>query len=135
MVELLRVLADWLSFFFAENRYRLVHSEVGSSFGDALIDFASNTIGWRLVRDRSQIFLDCRPAQGKHKDWEWYSADVVIRLISGQRVQSAVLTQDMANWFESNLSEIEWRFSDERLEETIRELKKLERLRAKELFG
>lgn len=135
MVDLLKVLVEWLSFFFAENRYRLVHSEVGTSFGDALIEFVSETIRWRLVRDRSQIFLDCRPARGEHKDWEWYSSDVLIRLITGQRVESAELTQDMANWFESNLSEIELRFSNERLEETKLQLKKLEQLRAKELFG
>jgi hypothetical protein len=59
---------------------------------------------------------------------------VLIRLITGERIESAVLTQGMANWFKRNLSEIEERFSDERLEETRRELKKLERLRAKELF-
>lgn len=135
MAELLRVLREWLLFFFASDRYRLAHSQVGPSFDDALIEFASNTLRWRLVRDRSQILLNCRPAEGKYKDWEWYSADVLIRLITGQRVDSAVLTQDMATWFEKNLSEIERRFSDERREETKRELKKLEKLRAKELFG
>ena len=135
MSELLRVLRDWLLFFFEDNRYRLVNSQVGPSFDDALIEFASNTLLWRLVQDRSQILLNCRPAEGRYKDWEWYSADVLIHLITGGRVDSAVLTQDMASWFQSNLSEIERRFSEERLEETKRKLKKLERLRAKELFG
>lgn len=134
MLELLRVLGEWLLFFFGDNRYRLVHSQVGPSFDDALIEFASGTLRWRLVQDRSQVLLHCRPAEGRFKDWEWYSTDVLIRLITGERIESAVLTQDMANWFKRNLSEIEERFSDERLEETRRELKKLERLRAKELF-
>ncbi len=135
MAELLGVLREWLIFFFTDNRYRLVHSEVGTSFGDALIEFASRTLRWRLVRDRSQILLNCRPAEGRYKDWEWYSADLLMRLVTGHRVESAVLTQDMARWFEGNLSEIEQRFSEERLEETQRELKKLERQRGKELFG
>lgn len=135
MAELLRILREWLLFFFAGNRYRLVHSQVGPSFDDALIEFVSNTLRWRLVRDRSQVFLDCRLAEGKDKDWEWYSADVLIRLIAGRRADSAVLTQGMAAWFEANLPEVERRFSDDRREETRRELKKLEKLRAKELFG
>ena len=135
MSELLRVLREWLLFFFADNRYRLIHSQVGPSFDDALVEFASNTLRWRLVQDRSQIFLNCRPVEGRYKDWEWYSADVLIRLITGQRVESAVLTQDLAHWFETNLAEIEERFSGECLQETRRKLKKLERLRAKELFG
>jgi hypothetical protein len=135
MGELLRILREWLLFFFADNRYRLVHSQVGPSFDDALVEFASDTLRWRLVRDRSQILLNCRSAGGKHKDWEWYSSDVLIRLLTGRRVDSAVLTEDMANWFKSNLTEIEQRFSAEALEETKRELKKLEHLRAKELFG
>lgn len=50
MSELLRVLRDWLLFFFEDNRYRLVNSQVGPSFDDALIEFASNTLLWRLVQ-------------------------------------------------------------------------------------
>lgn len=135
MDELLRILREWLLFFFAENRYRLVHSRVGPSFDDSLIELASDTLRWRLARDRSQVLLSCRPAEGKYQDWEWYSADILIRLLSGERMESAVLTPDMANWFQEHLHEIEERFSAENLEPTLRQLKKLERSRAKEIFG
>lgn len=135
MAELLRILREWLLFFFTDDHYRMVHSQVGPSFDDALIEFASNRLRWRLVQDRSQVLLNCRPAEGEDRDSEWYSADVLFRLIAGQRLRSAVLTQQMATWFAGNLSEIEQRFADERLEETKRELKRLEKLRAKELFG
>ncbi len=135
MVELLRVLAEWLSFFFTGAGYRLIDSDVGTSYGDALIEFASEKLGWRLVRDRSQIFLDCRPARPKHKSREWYSTDVLIRLMTGRSLESSELTKDVAKWIEANLSDIEMRFAADRLEETQRELKKLEQLRAKELFG
>lgn len=135
MVELLKVLAEWLSFFFVENRYRLVYSEVGTTYGDALVEFASDRLRWRLIRDRSQILLNCRPARGKYKDWEWFSTDLLIRLITGRRVESAVLTEEMARWFYANLSDIEERFAADRLEQTVRDLKQLTRVRAKELFG
>lgn len=135
MVELLKVLAEWLSFFFAENRYRLVDSLVGTTYGDALVEFSSDTLRWRLIRDRSQILLDCQPVGGGYKRSEWFSTDLLIRLITGRRVESAVLTEEMASWFEENLSEVEDRFSADRLDGTVRELKRLKRLRAKELFG
>jgi hypothetical protein len=135
MTELLRVLAGWLLFFLSDNRYRLVDSHVGTTYGDALIEFASTTLRWRLTRDRSQLLLDCRPLTGVSKHQEWFSADLLIRLISGRRVESGVLTEETASWFEQNLPEIEERFSTERSEETVNELKKLKRIRAKELFG
>jgi hypothetical protein len=135
VVELLRVLAEWLSFFFADNRYRLVDSDVGPTYGDALVEFASDTLRWRLIRDRSQVLLDCQPTNAVSKRSEWFSADLLIRLIGGDRVDSGVLTEEMASWFAENLSEIEERFSAARLEETATELKMLKRLRARELFG
>src|SRR3954452_23992879 len=135
MSELLKVLAEWLSFFFIRGRYRLVNSDVGSSFGDALIDLASESLQWRLVRDRSQIFLDCRPVRRSGESDDWFSADLLIRLLTGRRVESAELTEGMATWFKRNISEIEERLSGDRLENTVSELKRLKRLRAKELFG
>lgn len=135
MGELLKVLAEWLSFFFVDGRYRLVNSEVGATYGDAFIEFASDKLRWRLVRDRSQISLSCRPVHGNLKDWDWFSTDILIRLITGHRVESALLTEEVAKWLHIHLSEIEERFEANRLEQTIRDLKHLERIRAKELFG
>lgn len=135
MIELLKVLGEWLGFFFREGRYRLINSEVGGSFGDALVEFASEDLVWRLVRDRSQIFLDCRPVRGNPESSEWFSADLLVRLCSGRRVDSAVLTEQMAHWFEENLSQIEGRFSPGSLNETAGDLKKLKSRRSRELFG
>lgn len=134
MVELLKILAEWLSFFFIDNRYRLVNSEVGIAYDDALIDLSSDNLMWRLVRDRSQVFLDCRPLRGSLNDQDWFSADLLIRLLTGRRVETAELTPEMAKWFEDNLTEIEVRFSPEHREETVEQLKKLKRIRAKDLF-
>lgn len=135
MVELLNILARWLSFFFATGRYRLVNSESSPSFGNALIDIASGDLEWRLVRDRSQVFLDCRPVSDNLKSHEWFSADLLIRLLSNRRVESAELTSEMARWFEENLSEIEKSLSGDRMVETVGQLKRLKQLRSKELFG
>ena len=133
MRELLRVLAEWLAFFFDDGRYRIVDSDVTESFGNAAITFASDELAWLLVRDRSQIFLRCRSL--KMKKESWYSTDVLMRLLTGKRLESAELTEETASWLGDHLAEIEARFSPGELEHTIHELNELQRVRAKELFG
>jgi len=134
MAELLRILADWLIFFFDDNRYRLVYSEVGSTYGDALVELTSDRIRWRLVRDRSQVRLICQPVEGTYKKWDWFSIDLLMRLITGSPPNSAMLTPEVAQWLSVHLTEIEERFANNRLPETIRELRHMERVRAKEIF-
>ena len=65
---------------------------------------------------------------------DWFSADVVRRLPTRERLAPAELDTDGAAFVERNLADIEARF-EERLDETVRELRRLERTRAKELFG
>jgi hypothetical protein len=132
MRELLRTLAEHLVFLLDPGRYRLVNSYVGSTYGDAWVALEGEVLVWRVVRDRSQIFLECRECDGPND--KWYSTDVLIRLLTGQRVDSAELTEETANWVEQNLGEIESRFRTN-LAGTIDELQELKRKRAKELFG
>lgn len=135
MAELLRILADWLTFFFDGNRYRLVHSETTESFGNALIEFSSDVLKWRLVRDRLQIFLECRPLHRKLKSYEWFSTDILFHWITGRRLDSSMLTEEVSKWLGANLEEIEKRLSAERIDQSLLELKELERIRTKEMFG
>jgi len=135
MDELQKVLKKWLSFFFIENRYQIVKAEVGVSFNDAVIDFSSDRLIWRLVNDRSQILITCRPVKGKYKDWDWYSVDLLLRLIDGKKLNSVVLTEEISQWIKNNLTKIEEKFSADSLNKTKKELAKLEKLRAKEMFG
>jgi hypothetical protein len=132
MRELLRTLADQLGFFF-EAGYRLTGSHVGSTYGDAWITFEGDVLAWRIVRDRSQVFLECRAADGP--DDSWYSTDLLLRLLTGRRVDTAELTTETALWVEANLADLEDRFDADRVAGTVEELKALKRLRAKELFG
>lgn len=129
----LRTLADQLGFFFDPGSYRLTGSHVGSTFGDAWITFQGDELTWRVVRDRSQIFLECRPSAGA--DEGWYSTDLLLRLLTGRRVGTAELTTETALWVEANLAELEARFGLDRVAGTVEELKELKRRRAKELFG
>lgn len=135
MDELQRILKQWLSFFFVDGRYRVYNTQSGPSFNDALVDFTSEKLSWRLANDKGQILLSCSPGQESYNERESYSIDLIIRLIDGRKIDSALLTKEISAWVGSNLDAIEYRFADEHLIQTKLEMKRLKKLRAKELFG
>ena len=135
MKDILQFLMAYCSFLYENNRFKFVDSRVASSFGgDAFLVLASDSLKIRFVRDRGQLFLDFQSLQhGKEADW--FSIDVLHRLVTGEKQESAELTGDYASFLRENLEEIESRFSSDRLTDTVKELRKLEQTRAKELFG
>jgi hypothetical protein len=132
------LLADFragrLPSFLAAGNYRLVSSRGPESMGCFAIEFASDTMMWRLVRDEGEFFLNCRRLGKKGLSGERYSLDLLIRLVTGVREDSTPLTEDSFRWLEANLAEVEDRFSDSRLLSTVDELQELRRQRSKEMF-
>jgi hypothetical protein len=134
MTEILRFLIDHARFLYAPGRYRFVDSGTSTSFGgDAFLTLASDALRIRLISDRGQLFADFQGADNGGS-LDWYSIDVVRRLITGERPATAELSADYADFLERHLDEIERRFSKEG-PSTVRALKELEKARAKELFG
>ena len=135
MNEILKFLMKYCSFLYETNRFKFVDSLVSSSFGgDSLLVLASDTLRLRFVRDRGQLFLDVQSAHQKDKK-RWYSIDLVWRLITGEKRQSAELNEDYAAFLRDHLDEIERRFSAHSVKETAEALGKFEQIRAKDLFG
>ena len=135
MEELQRILKEWLNFFFIGGRYHVVNTQAGPSFNDALIDFRSEVVSWRLANDRGQILLSFSLGKDSFDETDSYSLDLLFRLVEGQRLESAILTKEKAKWLEENIEKIEQRFSQVSLSQTLKDLKKLRTLRAKEMFG
>lgn len=134
MTELLQILISWLSFLYVDGRYRFCDSSVSDSFGgDAALTLTSDLLRWRLVRDRGQVFLDCQPVG--EDDTLWYSTDLLVRLLTGEKVESAELDEPTAKWIEGNLANIEGRFTAASRQQTMQEMRELKRRRAKEMFG
>jgi len=133
MTEILDYLARFCSFLWAGSRYRIVDSAVSPSFGgDAWVTVASDELRLRFVRDRGQLMLDVQgPADGK----DWYSIDLLRRLITGERQDSALLDAGYAAFLREHLARIESLFFPEEAAETRSRLRELKRKRAKELFG
>lgn len=134
MIRILEYLIRHCPFLLTSPAYRFVDSRVGESFGgDAYLVFESNSLRMRFVCDRGQLFLDFQ-STSHPDDTDWFSVDVVRRLLEGAHSVSAELDAASAAFLEANLVEIEACFA-ERSDETVAELRRLERVRAKELFG
>lgn len=135
MTEILRYVIEYCPFVYEAGRYRFVDSKVPPSFGrDAFLVLASDRLRLRFVRDRAQLFLDLQGAKQANKD-EWYSIDLIRRLITEDRLASAELDGAYAAFLRAHLEEVEGLFSEERLPETRRSLQQLARQRARDLFG
>ncbi len=132
---ILAFIAAHMGFLWDGARYRITGSEVTTSNGgDALLLVESEELRLRFVRDRGQLFLDLQPSF-LSPDGEWFSVDLVRRLKTGQREETAELDQGYASFVQEHLVEIEQQFGSEEWPATSSSLKKLKARRAKELFG
>ncbi len=133
MTQILAFIAGYMEFLWVGARHRIVNSEVATSFGgDACLIVESKVLRLRFVSDRGQLFLDVQPV-GELKDW--YSIDLVRRLLTGRPEHSAALDQEYASFLRNQLDDIERRFSKEAWPRTQQELKTLKARRSKEMFG
>lgn len=134
MTQILAFIVTHMAYLWDGAQFRIVDSEVTTANGgDALLIVESTTVRLRFVRDRGQLFLDFQPTALRPD--EWYSVDLLRRLLLGRRETSAVLDDGYAEFVRLHLREIEERFSQERWPSTRGELKKVKVQRAKDMFG
>ena len=132
---ILAFIAAHMGYLWDGARYRITGSEVSTSNGgDALLMVESEELRLRFVRDRGQLFLDFQPSFSS-PDGAWFSIDLVRRLWTGQRDETAELDGGYASFLRDYLQEIEHQFGAEQWPATSVSLKKLKAKRAKELFG
>lgn len=112
MNEILAFLIRYCSYLWAQGRYRFTDSGAAASFGgDAYVTIESINLRMRFVRDRGQVFLDFQEIGASEKD-AWYSIDLVRRLLTGERQDSAEMSEDHARFLQESLPDIERMFSD-----------------------
>ena len=135
MDDILKHIVRYWSFLWLGARYRIIDSMVSTHFGgDAYLVVASDSLRLRFVRDRGQLFLDLQPAWAA-KQAEWYSSDLVHRLVVKKTLESAELSDRVVRFFSENLRDIEALFATrEAFKVTKVELDRLKNIRAKEMF-
>lgn len=134
MDEILRFLLQHGSFLYKEFGFRFVDSQVSNAFGgDAFLILAKDTVRLRLVRDRGQLFADFQetPSNGK----EWFSIDIVRKYIAKEHEYFSELDSNNAKFLRERLPDIEAAFRPATFDKIRREFQKLEKERAKSLFG
>jgi hypothetical protein len=135
MNRILDFIVRFCSFLWIDARFRIIDSEATTSFGgNAFIVVASARLRLRFVADRDQLFLELQEVDAVRPK-EWYSIDLIRRLVTGNRESSAVLDESYAMFLKENMLEIESLFDGERMPDTRKRLQDLKRKRAKEMFG
>ena len=133
MEEFIQYVKKHFSYLFSPYSFRIIESQSSESFGNALIILEYEDLLLKIVKDRDQIFLDFQPASKKSK-LNWFSIDIVKQMITGKIEPSAEMNSRNVEFLKDNLDQIKKIFSKEKVSDTIKVLKKLERERAKRLF-
>ena len=133
MEEFTQYVKKNFSFLFSPYQFQLIESQSSESFGNALVILKHEDLLIKIVKDRDQIFLDFQPVSKKGK-LNWFSIDIVKQMITGKIEPSSEMNPKNTEFLKNNLNKIAEIFSKESTPDTIQELKKLERERAKRLF-
>lgn len=134
MAELLRFMATHLMFLFDSGKYRIVDSRSGRPAGDGLVVVESDSVRFRLVRDRSEMHLDIQP--NPTDNGEWFGIGVVRRWLLGERPGYDYLDASTVSFLRDHLATIEAQWSDTAGREAgLRRLLEERAARADELFG
>jgi hypothetical protein len=135
MTQILAFIVAHMEFLWVGARFRITGSEVTTvNGGNALLLVESDVIRLRFVRDRDQLFLDFQPIHAASSS-EWFSVDLIRRLLLGQPEVSGLLDEGYAEFVRDRLDEIEDRFGDATWAATRDELKRLKVIRSREMFG
>jgi hypothetical protein len=123
-----------MSYLWAGARFHITGSTViiaNGLSGELLVE--SDKLKLRFLCDRRQLMFDVQaPTDPKR---EWFSSDLVQWLITGDKAKSGLLDDSFAEFFGAHLEEVEAAFSAEQWAKTRQELRRLAKIRSRELFG
>lgn len=135
MDEILIFLLNRGFFLYKELGFRFVDSRYSTSFGgDSFVVLTNDRVRFRIIRDRSQLFGDFQPVEQMGKE-RWFSIDVVRHRVTGEGDCSSELNDGNVAFIRERISDIEEVFSSAHVSASLKELAKLEKRRAKEMFG
>jgi len=112
MTEILQFLAGQLSFLYSEYGFRITDSMSSGSFGgDAYVVLEREEVRIRLVRDRSQEFIELQSTQNGQSD-RWFTVDLLRGLLKLPSDDNAFMTNENAQFIEAHLEAILSEFCD-----------------------
>jgi hypothetical protein len=123
--------------------FRVAHSQMSPSFGDAVVDFASPTLLIRLLRDRGQVFLDVAPAGGGPDAGgpHWFDLPLLLEYLGAQDHATALVAGgqrdigEVARILQAHFDEIAGVLGGPRAAEVLPRLAQLRQTRADARYG
>lgn len=134
MEEILRFLIKSCSFLFKTYHFKFTDSGVSESFGDAYLVMSSTDVNIRFVSDKGKIFMDFQSRLLKKDYKSWYSFDIVRKYIYNEKKYFSIMDKENSLFLEQNFKKIIEIFNPVNVNNTINELKKIEKIRTNELF-
>lgn len=132
MKRILAFLASDGAFLYEDYGCSIVQSEYVDSFGGTgSVTLCSDPIELRLWLERDRLFLDVRGI-GRS---QWFSMDIIYELLTGEVSKTGEMNELNTECLRDHFDELRNKFVPAEVELTEKQCGKLERKRAKELFG
>ena len=132
MRQILKYLATTGAFLYEDYVCVISASEYVNSFGgvgNVILDKGEIQLNFWLERDR--LFMDIKGISGE----KWYSMEIVHEYITGDVPEASGMDSCNTEFLKDHFQRIQACFTAHEIERTERECKRLEKKRAKELFG
>lgn len=134
MNDILKFLINYCSDLYLTRSFKFIDSEVSQSFGNAILVLSNGVTSLKFTMDKGQMFLDFKSDFSKKKN-DWYSFDLIRKLLREETGYYSILDDSNGKFISENLLEILSLFTVEMIDKTLMKLSKLEKKRAKFLFG
>ena len=124
--------------FLTKGGYVVSDRLVATSFDNALVDFSGHEMKVRVIRERSQVFIDFAAMVDPET---WFDLDIVLRLLDADTESRRVVgsgeasVEALAAVLQQYLSSIEIAFETKNYPTTKQKLAALQEKRADERFG
>jgi len=103
--------------------------------GDSLT-VESRDVNIRFSDERGQMLVEFQSNHfGKKDEYSWYSIDIMRELITGETKCNGFMDKSNLTFMQKNIEKILGQFSESNAKNTILKLRKLEKIRARDLMG
>jgi hypothetical protein len=136
MTRLLEFFLRYLEVLYLDPSYRITNSSTsGSPTENASLRLTGNTLSWRLINDRGQVYLAVAPTRLETRE-NWFRITSVRQYLDRVEEHSTLLTDELALWLSRNAGRVEELFANDSIAaSSCTALIDIEEAKAIKLFG
>ena len=135
MHKILEFLATDGTFLYEEHCCCIVDSEYSEMFGGTgSVTLSNDIIELKFWLDRDRMCMDLHGV-GSHTTDSWFSMDIVKQLLTDEVNDKSLMNHENVEFLKENFEDLQDRFASPNLPASESTCRKLERQRAKRIFG